>query len=681
MKGFDQIRENLSDDVEQEGLFEAKDYLSKLDPRIKPGYDEKTDKQIPTVVTMKRKAIRQYPDHQKIALYYAQSIDKYISIPFGKDGDSGPAVVNEDRKTISNKEVPTLINNLNASKQSQAAVSLAVDHINHKGDYEDIDNEVLQHPDVQAAITARANKKKAPAANQAPQQTPTPPQAAPTPAPPSASTTQQQPPATTAPTSKSTHGVTASFVGKGQGAYTAQANASMGNLAQNNSNQTQTTQSPVKTFKDLHDDLDQLHQQHQAIVSKPKKKITSTDIAQLAALNSMKMDIYHQMGKAKDFGGMTEIPGVGDTAKLNPKAAASALRAKHTADLDKIKNDMELKAQNSLTNKYFAPVSPDASGVGEIIGRTAALPVVGLAKGIGYLGKKVMGIKEETEIKNRFKARYRQKLDEDAMDSVNAGVRSFSNSLTFGGADYLSAGGNYVAKKVMGKDTTFDDELKQQQQISADSAKEHPTASTIGDVAGYLGVAKAGLKIGAKIGAAALKTSVGKKVANFGKRVAANVMGGAASSALTGGGGGGAQKTIAQQQAQWTTPHDVQKFSSDVGGGRLAGAQATTAAKSDQPVEPGALPTTVQKSMSQGWAKQARMQESVVKDIRKIRMKKLEEATIYINEEPITINNNVAEKVMTVYKSLNKENRSKFESMLNEDVESFKKAVNFALRY
>lgn len=55
--------------------------------------------------------------------------------------------------------------------------------------------------------------------------------------------------------------------------------------------------------------------------------------------------------------------------------------------------------------------------------------------------------------------------------------------------------------------------------------------------------------------------------------------------------------------------------------------------------------------------------------------------TVYINEESISINNNIAEKVLQVHKSLNKNNRTRYEKMLNENAESFKKAINFALRY
>lgn len=60
---------------------EAKeDYLSKFDPRFKSGFP--SDKDIPSVLILKRKAIRVYPDNQKVALYYSQALDKYVTIPF-----------------------------------------------------------------------------------------------------------------------------------------------------------------------------------------------------------------------------------------------------------------------------------------------------------------------------------------------------------------------------------------------------------------------------------------------------------------------------------------------------------------------------------------------------------------------------------------------------------------------
>jgi hypothetical protein len=76
------LLESLIVQFSNDQLSEAKeDYLSKYDPRGKK--DQPSDSELPPVIILKRKAIRVYPDHQKVALYYAQSIDRYVSIPYG----------------------------------------------------------------------------------------------------------------------------------------------------------------------------------------------------------------------------------------------------------------------------------------------------------------------------------------------------------------------------------------------------------------------------------------------------------------------------------------------------------------------------------------------------------------------------------------------------------------------
>ena len=77
-------------------IHEKKDHLSAYNPKRAPGYP--SEKDIPVVLVLKRKAIRVYPDNQKIALYYAQSLDKYISIPFGPKADELGIHMNEETK-------------------------------------------------------------------------------------------------------------------------------------------------------------------------------------------------------------------------------------------------------------------------------------------------------------------------------------------------------------------------------------------------------------------------------------------------------------------------------------------------------------------------------------------------------------------------------------------------------
>ena len=76
---YSKVKQNVSSDKE---LNEAKnDYLSKTDTRFDMNYP--TDRELPQIIILKRKAIRVYPDSQKIGLYYSQALDRYVSIPFG----------------------------------------------------------------------------------------------------------------------------------------------------------------------------------------------------------------------------------------------------------------------------------------------------------------------------------------------------------------------------------------------------------------------------------------------------------------------------------------------------------------------------------------------------------------------------------------------------------------------
>ena len=73
--------ENLDESVKRD----VKDYLAKFDPTV-GGNKFPTDKDMPQVLILKRKAIRIYPDNQKVALYYSDALNKYVTIPFGAIG-------------------------------------------------------------------------------------------------------------------------------------------------------------------------------------------------------------------------------------------------------------------------------------------------------------------------------------------------------------------------------------------------------------------------------------------------------------------------------------------------------------------------------------------------------------------------------------------------------------------
>ena len=75
-------------------LSEKQDHFSKFDSKLKSGYP--SEKDMPVVLVLKRKAIRVFPDHQKVGLYYSQALDKYISIPFGPNSKNLGVDLNEE---------------------------------------------------------------------------------------------------------------------------------------------------------------------------------------------------------------------------------------------------------------------------------------------------------------------------------------------------------------------------------------------------------------------------------------------------------------------------------------------------------------------------------------------------------------------------------------------------------
>ena len=36
----------------------------------------------PPVLLLKRKSVRQFPDGQRVALYYVEKLDKYVTVPY-----------------------------------------------------------------------------------------------------------------------------------------------------------------------------------------------------------------------------------------------------------------------------------------------------------------------------------------------------------------------------------------------------------------------------------------------------------------------------------------------------------------------------------------------------------------------------------------------------------------------
>lgn len=94
---FLNLLESVLSEMQVKQSKDIKDYYATPDPRVKrAGYP--SQKEAPSVLLLKRKAIRVFPDGQKVALYYAQAIDKYVSIPYNEIGINEQAVAPSERE-------------------------------------------------------------------------------------------------------------------------------------------------------------------------------------------------------------------------------------------------------------------------------------------------------------------------------------------------------------------------------------------------------------------------------------------------------------------------------------------------------------------------------------------------------------------------------------------------------
>jgi hypothetical protein len=72
--------------------------------------------------------------------------------------------------------------------------------------------------------------------------------------------------------------------------------------------------------------------------------------------------------------------------------------------------------------------------------------------------------------------------------------------------------------------------------------------------------------------------------------------------------------------------------------------------------------------------------ENKMTDIRKMVAEGIEFKTLKINDREVTINTGMAKRILEVYDSVNSKNKKIVENMLNDDLESFKKLLNFTIK-
>ena len=72
--------------------------------------------------------------------------------------------------------------------------------------------------------------------------------------------------------------------------------------------------------------------------------------------------------------------------------------------------------------------------------------------------------------------------------------------------------------------------------------------------------------------------------------------------------------------------------------------------------------------------------ENKISDIQNMINEGVENMDLSINGRTVTLNNSMAKKIIRVYESVNTKNKKIVESMLNEDLDSFKKLLNFSIK-
>jgi hypothetical protein len=87
MKTIKQFREEYDSEVLEQNapdelMLEGRESDSGKTPRVQPSFN-----QMPAMLLFRRVAYRLYPHKQVVALYYSKTVDKYLSVPFGPDGN------------------------------------------------------------------------------------------------------------------------------------------------------------------------------------------------------------------------------------------------------------------------------------------------------------------------------------------------------------------------------------------------------------------------------------------------------------------------------------------------------------------------------------------------------------------------------------------------------------------
>lgn len=89
---------------------------------------------------------------------------------------------------------------------------------------------------------------------------------------------------------------------------------------------------------------------------------------------------------------------------------------------------------------------------------------------------------------------------------------------------------------------------------------------------------------------------------------------------------------------------------------------------------------TYSSKIRQAELSRTKVQENKISDIRKALDENVKLMDLNINGKTVTLNNSMAKRIVEVYDSVNTKNKKIVEGMLNEDLESFKRLLNFSIK-
>ena len=560
-----QVYTKVKQDVMRHDMHENKqdDYLSKYDPRGDKEYD---NKKMPAIILLKRKAIRVYPDHQKVALYYSQALDKYITIPFGENVPGINEWTEEDYINLQRNAIKANPNGIEAGKiknispAPSTAPSTAPEDTSKKNKSFDVKNKdftALHKQYMEHKIAAHSESD---------------------------------------PLVKASH---------------------------------------WEQAKNINKQIEANHGKDAAKISK----------------NAGDVQLDNIKNKSKESG-LGNVPsgweGVGHLGAIGAVGGA------------KLIGRVTGKIAQTIAPKTSAKV---ASGVSNAVKSTIA--------GAGKLGR-ATGILPTVKESFYVKIQNKQQINELSLSDVGNAADTAADWVV----PYYSAGKKLYKGDYAGAATD-----------AAIDTAAMAAAGPLGRVGAKLGtklfskgVTSAAEKVGTsaaetvaktaeKVGTSAAEKAAPTVASRAAARAAARK---AALSAGVGALAGGSDSSSSAPSTSTTgpsTPYDMKNNT-----------KTSTAVRAAGTVQGGLSP------VAQVQYNKALMgnpvSETVINQIREfVKSNRSSNNNIVVNENLIDINTNIAEKVLTVYESLNAKNKAKFEKMLSESKESFRKAVNFALGY